>query len=59
MSPVEQLRADLTHLCPMLLPPEARAASLEIVRNQVTMRIYAEDEASIVSIDGRPVVADS
>lgn len=40
MSPFERLRADLAHLCPMLLPPEARATSLEINSWLVTVRVY-------------------
>ena len=40
MSPFDALRDALSHLLPMILPPEARAASVEMTGAQVTVRVY-------------------
>lgn len=41
------LASDLAHLAPMLLPPEARALTLEVVREQVTVRVYLHGPGSL------------
>ena len=40
MSLFDALRDELSHLLPTLLPPEARAASVEMTGAQVTVRVY-------------------
>ena len=40
MSALERLKLELVELCPVLMPAEARAATLEIARWLVTLRVY-------------------
>ena len=47
MSELALLEADLAHLAPMLLPPEARALTLEVVKEQVTVRVYLHGPGSL------------
>ena len=47
MSAFERLRAELADLCPVLMPSEARAATLEIVRWLVTFRVYLHGPGSL------------
>jgi len=41
------LETDLAHMAPMLLPPEARALTLEVVREQLTVRVYLHGPGSL------------
>jgi hypothetical protein len=41
------LEADLAHVAPMLLPPEARALTLEVVQTQLTLRVYLHGPGSL------------
>ena len=47
MTDLATLEADLAHLAPMLLPSEARALTLEVVREQVTVRVYLHGRGSL------------
>lgn len=47
MSALERVKAELAELCPVLMPSEARAASLEIVRALVTLRVYLHGPGSL------------
>ena len=47
MTDLATLEADLAHLAPMLLPPDARALTLEVVREQVTVRVYLHGPGSL------------
>jgi hypothetical protein len=44
---LEQLRAELAHLAPMLLPPEARALTVEAIATQLTARVYLHGPGSL------------
>ena len=43
----EQLQGELAELCPVLMPAEARAATLEIVQQLVTLRVYLHGPGSL------------
>ncbi len=47
MSDLALLEADLAHVAPMMLPPEARALTLEEVRTQLTVRVYLHGPGSL------------
>src|SRR6476659_2364520 len=47
MTDLATLEADLAHLAPMLLPSEARALTLEVVREQVAVRVYLDGRGSL------------
>ena len=47
MSVFERLQLELAELCPVLMPAEARAATLEIVQWLVTLRVYLHGPGSI------------
>jgi len=44
---LEQLSADLAELCPVLMPAEARAATIEVVQGRVTLRVYLHGPGSL------------
>ena len=47
MSILEKLQAELAELCPVLMPAEARAATLEIVQWLVAFRVYLHGPGSL------------
>ena len=47
MSALERLRSELADLCPVLMPSEARAATVEIVRTLITLRVYLHGPGSL------------
>jgi hypothetical protein len=47
VSDLPLLTADLAHLAPMLLPPDARALTLETFRALCTVRVYLHGPGSI------------
>ena len=47
MSAFERLQLELAELCPVLMPASARAATLEMVRYLVTMRVYLHGPGSM------------
>lgn len=47
MTDLSLLEADLAHVAPMLLPPEARALTLEVVQTQLTVRVYLHGPGSL------------
>ena len=47
MSVLERLQLELAELCPVLMPPEARAATLEILQSLVTFRVYLHGPGSL------------
>jgi hypothetical protein len=44
---LEQLQAELAYLAPMLLPPEARALTVEAIATQLTARVYLHGPGSL------------
>jgi hypothetical protein len=47
VSALERVQAELADLCPVLMPAEARAATVEIVRSLVTLRVYLHGPGSM------------
>jgi len=47
MTDLATLEADLAIAAPMQLPPDARALTLEVVREQVTVRVYLHGPGSL------------
>ena len=47
MTDLSLLETDLAHVAPMLLPPEARALTLEVVQTQLTVRVYLHGPGSL------------
>jgi hypothetical protein len=47
LTDLAQLEADVAHAAPMLLPPEARALTLEVVHTLLTVRVYLHGPGSL------------
>ena len=47
MNDLAQLETDIAHVAPMLLPPEARVLTLEVVQAQLTVRVYLDGPGSL------------
>jgi hypothetical protein len=47
VSDLAQLEADLAHMAPILLPPDARVLTLEAVHEQLTVRVYLHGPGSM------------
>jgi hypothetical protein len=47
VSDLTPLQSDLAHMAPILLPPDARALTLEVVHEQLTVRVYLHGPGSL------------